>query len=458
MDPVPQPTTPNPPPKSPFTGIIVAIVVILVLVIGFFVARFIFQLNKKSQAVELTYWGLWESESVIKPLIDEYQSTHPKVKINYIFQSPREYRERLQTALSMSKGPDIFRLHNSWIPMFKNDLSPIPPTVYSASEFESVFYPTVKSDLRLSGNYVAIPLEIDGLAMFINDELLDKSGQSVPATWEDLRTAAKSLSVCDSEDGTCSSGDRILISGAALGTADNVDHWQDILAILMLQNNVNLSAPAEGPAEDALSFYTVFTRSDRIWDSTLPPSTRSFAAGKLAIYFAPSWRVFDLQAINPQLKFSVHPLPQLPLDSARGEKPVTWASYWVEGVNKKSLNSAAAWEFLKFLSSKESLAKLYQQAVISGRSFGEPYSRKDMTDSSQFVQPYLSQAPNARSWYMASDTFDGPTGINTRLSAHFAAAVNSVNQGRSPAEAVKTLSAGINQVLSQYGLASPLTP
>ncbi|KKU02709.1 MAG: Maltose-binding protein [Microgenomates group bacterium GW2011_GWC1_47_20] len=452
---VPASSVQRPPSKFPLSAIIMAVVVLIILVVGFFAAKSILSLNKKNQPVELTYWGLWESESVVKPLIDEYQSAHLKVKINYIFQSPREYRERLQTALSMSKGPDIFRIHNSWVPMFKNDLAPLPPAVYSASEFESVFYPTVKSDLRLSGNYVAVPLEIDGLAMYINDDLLAASALSVPATWEDLRVAAKALSVCDSVDGTCSSGDRILISGVALGTADNVDHWQDILAILMLQNNVNLNAPAGASAEDALSYYSVFNRSDHIWDSTLPPSTQAFAAGKLAIYFAPSWRVFDLQAINPQIKFSVYPIPQLPLDPARGEKPITWASYWVEGVNKKSPNAAAAWEFLKFLSSKESLAKLY---ASSGRIFGEPYSRRDMTDSSQFVQPYLSQAPDARSWYIASNTFDGPTGINTRLSSHFADAVNSVNQGRSPAEAVKTLNAGINQVLSQYGLASPLTP
>ncbi len=460
---VPPPATPSPlpPKKSSLAGKIIPIIVILVLIVaGLFAARFFLQLSKKSQKVELTYWGLWESESIIKPLIDEYQTAHPKIKINYVFQSPREYRERLQTALSMSKGPDIFRIHNSWIPMFKNDLSPVPPTVYSASEFESTFYPTAKSDLRLSGNYMAVPLEIDGLAMFVNDDLLAKSGQSVPASWEDLRSAAKALSVCDSADGTCSTGDRILISGAALGTTDNVDHWQDILAVLMLQNNVNLNLPAGSSAEDALSYYTVFTRSDHTWDSTLPPSTISFATGKLAIYFAPSWRAFDLKAINPQLKFSIHPVPQLPLDPARGEKPITWASYWVEGVNKKSPTAPAAWEFLKFLSSKDSLAKLYQQAVISGRSFGEPYSRTDLASSlssDPLAGPFISQAQYARSWYLASDTFDGPTGINTRLSAHFATAVNSVNQGRSPSEAVKTLSTGINQVLSQYGLASPIS-
>jgi ABC-type glycerol-3-phosphate transport system substrate-binding protein len=417
--------------------------------------------QKKTGPANLTYWGLWESESVVKPLIEEYQTAHPQVKITYVFQSPREYRERLQNALSSGSGPDIFNIHNSWVPMFKADLAAVVPEAYSAAEFESTFYPTTKGDLRVGSNYVGVPLEIDGLAMFVNEDLLSKAGKTVPASWEDLRRTAIDLSVCDSEDGKCSPGSRVLVSGVAMGTADNVDHWQDILALLMLQNNVNLNAPAGQSAEEALQYYTIFNRSDHVWDSTLPNSTLAFAQGKVAIIFAPSWRVFDVKALNSQLKFNTYPVPQLPLDPVRGEKPVNWASYWVQAVNKKSPNSAAAWDFIKFLSSKESLEKLYQNAVATGRDFGEPYSRMDMgsaLSAAPYVAPYISQAPNARSWYIASSTFDGQTGINSRLSTYFADAVNGVNQGKSATEAVKTLSSGVNQVLSAYGIVSPLAP
>ena len=103
-------------------------------------------------------------------------------------------------------------------------------------------------------------------------------------------------------------------SGVALGRTENVDHWPEILALMMLQNGVDLSSPIGKPAEDAL-FFTVFSTVDGVWDATLPPSTQAFAAGKLAMYIAPSWCAFEIQLQNPNLKFKTVPLPQLPKDN-----------------------------------------------------------------------------------------------------------------------------------------------
>lgn len=469
--PPPSPPSSSPPPvtapqivpskKFPFK-ILLVVPLLLVLVGAGFLAVKLLGSFRSLNSTGLTWWGLWEPESTVKPLIDEYQKNHSNIKITYVQQSPREYRERLQTALSQGKGPDIFRLHNSWIPMFRSDLSSVPASVFSAQSFDSTFYPVARTDLKVGANYAAIPLMYDGLAMFINDALFQSANQSPPKTWDDLRTVAQALSQCDTPDGTCAPGAKILVSGAALGTADNIDHWQDILATLMLQNNVNLNAPTGKSAEDALSFYTIFVREDHMWDSTLPSSTFQFASGKVGIYFAPSWRVFDILAQNPQLKFSIHPLPQLPVDLTRGEQPAAWATYWAEGVNKKSPRATAAWEFLKFISTPESLQKLYQNAVASGRAFGEIYPRTDMADSlknSPYVAAFIQQAPIARSWYLASGTWDGSSGLNSRLSTYFADAVNTTLQSGSATSAVNTLTAGITQVLSQYGLvaAPPVT-
>lgn len=407
--------------------------------------------SQKTQEITLKYWGLWESADTMRPLLAAFEANHPGVKIDYVMQSPQEYRERLQSALSsQNRGPDIFRIHNTWLPMFKNDVSIIPPDIYSAAEFESTFYPVVRKDLLLGTGYAGIPLETDGLAMYINDNLLQKANLPVPQTWDDLKTSAMALTQCDTPDTLCKGTSRIVISGAALGNTTNVDHWQDIVSLLLLQNNVNpnnISASVK-PVDDVINYYKGFTGSFHTWDTSFTSSTNEFAQGRVAIYFGPSWRVMDIKKINPGLKFSVYPVPQVPVDPAHNEKIKTWASYWVDTVNKRSANSAMAWELLKYLSSKDSQTKFYQAPISAERPFGEPYSRTDMASTLQdsvYVNAYISQAPFAMSWYLVSSTNDGATGINSRISAIFASVISGKTKTNS-------LGTQVNQVLSGYGI------
>lgn len=403
-------------------------------------------LKPKPQAVTLTWWGLWEDDSVIKPIIADYESKNPLVKINYIKQSPKDYRERLVNALAKGTGaPDIFRFHNTWTPMLSREFAALPADVMSQAEFSSRFYPVAARDLTNGGKVIGVPLMIDGLGLYVNEEIFGQAGVPVPATWDELRETALALTVRN-EDGS------INRAGIALGTTSNVDHWQDILVLMMLQNGADLAKPVDKRAQDALAFYTIFANSDKVWDSTLPLSTAAFAAGKTSMYFAPSWRAFDIKKQNPNLSFKIVPVPQLP-KSKPDEKDVTWASYWAEGVWARSVNSKQAFEFLKYLTEKENLQKLYTNEAAT-RVFGEPYSRADMATlvkDDPYVEAYVKQAPNMSSWYLTSNTNDGPTGINSRLSKYFEDAVNKVLDGTDPEDALETVGQGIDQVLSSYG-------
>lgn len=430
------------------TVLIVLGTLALLGVIGFAVKTFLLKPTIPVQAnVVLTYWGLWEDSSTIEGLIKEYESTHKNIKINYVEQSKEDYRERLINNLARGEGPDIFRFHNTWVPMLSTNLGILPPEVMDAGTFQNTFYPVASLDLRQGTNLVGIPLMFDGLGLYINEDILASVGKTPPATWDEFGKTAGELTKKDADG-------RITQAGAALGRTDNVDHWEDILALMMLQNGVKLGAPVDKLAEDVLSFFTMFAKDGGTWDRTLPPSTQAFASGNLAMYFGPSWRAFEIKQLNPGLRFRTVPVPQLPKVNPT-DKDVTWASYWAEGVWSKSKNAKEAWEFLKFLSEKESLQKMYE-ASAKTRRFGEIYPRSDMAsllESDPVAGAYVKQAPYARSWYLASRTFDGPTGINSRLAAYFADSVNAiVDQGKEPKEVLETLAAGVAQVLSSYGL------
>lgn len=442
-------STPSKGGVKKFFPILLAIfALLLILFFGFkiLLPRF----KKSTSPVTLTYWGLWEPEEVMKGVILEWEKDHPQIKVNYLRQSPKEYRERLQSALARGEGPDIFRFHLTWVPMLKNELEPLPASVMTASQFAQTYYPVIEENLKSGNNYLGIPLMVDSLALYYNEDIFQAAGKNPPSTWEELRQIATDLTVKD-ENG------RIKIAGAALGLTSNVDHWSDILALMMLQNGADLAHPDKCFTQageevclgaDALTFFTIFSKVDRVWDETLPSSTLAFAGGKLAMYFAPSWRVFDIKAINPNLNFKIIPVPQLPGSN------VTWATFWVEGVSARSKNKTQAWEFLKFLSSSQTLEKLYQ-AESNLRPFGEIYPRVEMGEKlkdNPLVAPFVNQMANARTWYLASFTWDN--GINDRMIKYFENAVNAVNSGKSAKEALQTTAQGIAQLLSQYGISA----
>src|SRR3989344_3918085 len=310
---------------------VIIIVLSLAIILGFLFWRFgpsiSFFKSKPQGPITLTYWGLWEDDNLIKPLITQYQQQNPNINVSYVRQSSINYRTRVQTQIREGVGPDIFRIHNSWLAMFETDLAPAPADIYSLVDYQSIFYPVAVDSFVKNNQIYAAAMEVDGMALFYNEEILNGVGGKVPKNWQEFIDNATKMTVKDAAG--------IKTAGAALGATGNVDHWSDILGLLLLQQpGVDLNNVATEKTAEVLSFYTGFVTDPKrkTWDVNLPSSTQMFASGRLGFYFAPSWRAHELRAINPSLKFKVIPVPQL------SGKTTGWATFWGEAVSAKSKN------------------------------------------------------------------------------------------------------------------------
>lgn len=391
----------------------------------------------RAEGVVLTYWGLWEPESVMQSVFDDFQE-QTGIMVDYRQQSSRDYRTHLQSAIAAGSGPDVFRFHATWVPMLREELAPLPSRIMSVAEYEQIFYPIFSQQLQHNGQLVGIPLMYDGLGLYYNVDILRTANEEVPETWAELRALATRLTV--------RSGNVIERGGLAIGNAENVEHFSDILGLLIFQNGGNPSQPLTSEVKDAIQFYVSFAKTNPVFSTTLPSSTIAFARGEVAMMLAPSWRVFDIKHINPELNFDIAPAPKL------SESDLGWASYWAEGVNSKSPHKDEAWQLLKYLSSPDVLRKLYsEQSQI--RAFGEIYPRQDMASDlagSKYVEAYLLDASASTSWHMCTRTHD--EGINDQIIDYYRDAVNSALTGTLTESHLQTLSQGVNQTLRQYGL------
>jgi multiple sugar transport system substrate-binding protein len=400
--------------------------------------------TQPTEIIDITYWGLWEDEAILSEVFQAFEAKEG-IRVDYRKQSHRDYRERLEQALISGSGPDVFRYHMTWVPMLSDQLAIMPTSIMTSAEYQQTFYPVTYQTLQVNGGIVGIPLMYEGLALFYNKEILANANLTVPTTWSELRGVANQLTV--PANVSTRRDDNITQAGLAIGNASNVDHFSDILTLLILQNGGDPTDPNTQNVEDALTFYTNFVKQDKVWSNNLPNSTTAFARGEVAMIFAPSWRALEIKEINPELDFAVAPVPQLSSDES-----ITWANFWVEGVNKNSSKQEATWKLLEYLSSQEVLRKIFNSASLV-RTFGEIYPRVDMANElsdDELLAAFISDAPLAQSLPMASRTHDN--GVNDQLIQYYADAINAVLAGTQPSQALQNISSGITQVVQKYEL------
>lgn len=425
--------------------VVLGIAVIAVVVfLGFKLFTFIKERRNPPppQITTLTHWGLWEDKNIMSGVIADFEKEHPNIKIDYQKRDIKQYRETLKARLLQGQGPDIFRFHNSWLPMFKENLLPLPKEVIGENP-QKLFYPVVEKDLAINGAYFGLPLEVDTLVLFTNSDLFKSAGLNPPKNWDELKSTALRLTTKDAKG-------NIKQSGVAMGTYDNIAHASDILSLLFLQNGAdfkNLSKTSTNFSE-ALTFYASFAKNETaVWNENLDPSVLAFTKGTLAMFFGYSWDVFTIKALNPNLKFEIAAVPQL----SENQK-VNLASFWAEGVSQKSKNQKAAFQFLAYLAKKETLQKLYSQTAKT-RFFGEPYAQVDLGQTlvdNPYLQANINQAKTASSTPFAADTFDN--GLNFELNQYLGDAVRATLGNTSADSAVDTLIKGVTAVFTKYGI------
>ncbi|MDO8570879.1 MAG: extracellular solute-binding protein [Candidatus Daviesbacteria bacterium] len=394
--------------------------------------------QEKIKQVTLTYWGLSEDEQIMRPLISAFESQHPNIKINFEKQSPLNYQTRAQTQIKASPAtagsPDIITIHESWLPAFFPDLKPAPDSSISLADFSQTFYPVARDSLVVNNKIYAMPLEVDGLALFYNDDILKAAGVKVPKSWQDFINVSRTLTV-KNQDG------QIQTAGASVGTTTNVDFWPEIIALLFLQQpGGDLRSPANNAGIEIVKFYTGFVTDpqNKTWDVNLPNSTKMFADGKLAFYFAPSSQISVIKELNPNLNFKVATVPQLP------GKIVDLGSFWVKAVSVNSPNQTEAWEFLNFLAGAE---------VMQSVNINKPYSRVDLAGlqiNDPYLGAYVAEGPYYKAWFLNSNT--GDLGINEEMIKSYKEGVDGILAGRDPMQMLQITQTGVGQALGKYGV------
>ncbi|MBU1178108.1 extracellular solute-binding protein [Patescibacteria group bacterium] len=367
----------------------------------------VMQGDGEGEKTEINMWGLWDDSEVFDELISTYQQENPNIAVNYKKYTYTEYEQTVIEALAAGKGPDIWMIHNTWLPKHKNKLGAITEGKMSVYEYQKTFVDVAAADFISGDQIYGFPLYVDTLALYYNKDLFNTASiASPPSTWKEFKSNVKSLTKVDEF------GD-IQQAGASIGTAKNINRAVDVLYLLMLQNGTKMvddektAATFDGenttsdgesyiPGLDALIFYTDFANPKKTiytWNRSMPFSIDAFVEEKAAMMFNYAYYNEVIKSKAPKMNYGIASVPQI----EGSPKRYDYSNYWGWVVSNASDKKDASWDFLTFLAKQESV-KSYCETT------GRPASRRDVVND-QLQNPdqkiFAQQALTAQSWYQA---------------------------------------------------------
>lgn len=337
--------------------------------------------NNNLPPVTLTYYKLFENEENLSPLFTKFKQRYPHITVEYKkFTDPEKYLETIVSELAEGVGPDIMSVPNTWIAQNYKKITPAPQDLASEQVFKDIFVNVAADDNIIAGEefgeVYGIPLYVDTLALFYNDNHFETSipERGKPAsTWTGLVNDAAKLSQKNS------TGD-LVKSAIALGTGD-VSRASDIFYLLTLQKEVSFyndnfkeaTFVKGNETENILDYIVSFAEQNKTnysWSSdfTDEGDLTAFVRGETSMIFGYSHLYKDiLNQITLQKRagqnvidvndVQITEAPQ-PADS---EQPISYASYFTETVSRNSKHPRESWLLLTFLVEQDNLEAYYKK-------------------------------------------------------------------------------------------------
>lgn len=333
---------------------------------GIIVSLAIFCLGSSLAQTTLTWWDYYTegagNDSLVQ-LIEQYEAAHPDVSIERTAIGFADLKARIIQAAATNTMPDILIIDNPDHQAMASQGALADLTDF-ISEWESndQYYDGPWLSTIFDGKNYGIPFVSNATTLYYNVELLESFDITPPKTWDELRSAAQTLSTDDragfclslinTEEGTFTYLPLLWGNG---GDIPDIGGQANIEALDLLNTMMNEDKTIP---KDALNW----GQSD---------ANNQFMAGKCAMQINGPWQIPGLTAADLDFTWNVSDWPNngTPTSILGGEN-------FAIGNNS---NVEAAWDVLSWLAQPEALLPAYEtQGVIT--------NRKDLADAPLFTE------------------------------------------------------------------------
>lgn len=278
--------------------------------------------------VNVVLWSHWASPEldVLKTASEEWaKKTGNTVTVK---EDKSQFADYV-TAAKSGKGPDIeFGIAHDNLGNFAKAglLEQVPDGLFNTSDYVPIAWQAV----TVEGKKVAVPFSMETYGLFYNTDKI----KSVPTTWDDFASSAKSNGFMYDINNAYFS--YAFISGFGGYVFKNTNGVYDINDIGMGNEGATKGYQLLQDMTQKYKFMPADVNGD--------VAKAQFTQKKTSYYISGPWDTAGLQKAG--VPFAIAPLPTLP----NGQQPKTFVGVQTALVNSNSQHKQEAWDLLKYLS------------------------------------------------------------------------------------------------------------
>ncbi|MFL6674104.1 MAG: sugar ABC transporter substrate-binding protein [Massilia sp.] len=309
----------------------------------------------ESGPVVLRFWAMGREGEVVRELLDDFERTHPDIRVE-VQQLPwTSAQEKLLTAFAGDVTPDLCQLGNTWISQFAalGSLAPLqsyvgrPGGVPADDYFQGIW-----ESNRIGASLYGVPWYVDTRLIYYRRDLLAQAGfAAAPVDWAEWTRVLAALKRRSPRD---------------YGILLPLNEFEPLLALALQQQTPLLrDGDRYGNFRSAefrrtLQFYVDMFRnkwSPAVSNTQISNVWDEFAKGYYSFYISGPWNIGEFKRRLPADKQDIWMTAPLPGPTGPGASSAGGSSLVVF---ERSRHKNEAWQVIDYLSQPSVQHRFYE--------------------------------------------------------------------------------------------------
>lgn len=348
-------------------------------------------------------YAVWDRNQLPaeQEIAKRFEQANPNIKVEIELTPAAQYFVKLDSAAAGGVAPDIFWINMPYFVQYAKNgiMQPLGDYLKDGTvNLDNIVASSVKA-YQYDGQQMAIPRDVDSIAVWYNKKLFDQAGVSYPTsdwTWDDMKKKAAELQTG--------------LKGSAFPLVMDLSiDGQDSYMNLLFQKG-NHIVPKDGQPTDIANDNAIWVYQQlqgMMKDGLMPTAQQMsevkteniFQSNRAAMVYAGSWLAAPF-ANNPLINdhIGVVMMPKI-------ERQSGVAHSLAYAMSAKSNHKPEAWKYIEFMSSEASQATLAKVVIpankVAAKAWVEEVKKVDVSpyiQTLEVTEAYPTAGTNTPKW------------------------------------------------------------